>query len=354
MIIIGAGPVGCYLGYSIKKLKEDLNILIIDKKQEIGIPLRCSGLVTRKILDLVSLDKSIVKNVFNYVEIYYNDFKKKYGVNKEILLDRIAFDKYLCNLATNYGCKILLNHEVINIKTHKSYFEVVTKTKKGIKRFKTNILVGADGPLSIVNKLIFKNKYKYILGIEFHVKKNIKFKDTYKVYFNKEISHNFFAWEIPSDSFVKIGTGIELDKRVNVNSIINNFKNFFGINNFFDKVIGLIPIFNPKAKIEFKDGNKFCFLVGDSAGQVKATTGGGLYFGMLSSLYLSKVILKIIKPVWRQLNLHLLARKVLNRCNEQELKEIILPNLQLNEREYIKISNLIKNIKFLKFIKYLF
>ena len=47
VVIVGAGPIGCYLGQLLKR--KGLNPLLIEDHKEIGRPVHCAGLVGEKV-----------------------------------------------------------------------------------------------------------------------------------------------------------------------------------------------------------------------------------------------------------------------------------------------------------------
>ena len=58
--IIGGGPVGSTVAYYLSK--KGLDVSIIEKKKQIGIPLQCAGILSSHILDLNDLPSEIILN----------------------------------------------------------------------------------------------------------------------------------------------------------------------------------------------------------------------------------------------------------------------------------------------------
>ena len=138
-------------------------------------------------------------------------------------------------------------------------------------------------------------------------------------------------------------------------------------NQILDKQAGVIPIFDPKIKSQ-KDN---IFLVGDAAGQVKATTGGGIIQGLIAAKCLHDAIIydNDYSNVWRQkigkeLLAHLIARKIMNKfkfkdwnelvklCNQKKIKKLLYEEERDNFIS-LAIKMVLKEPKFLKFAKFL-
>ena len=64
IVIVGAGPVGCYLGQLLKS--QGFNPLILEKDAEVGLPVQCAGIVGRGIFEDTRLplsNKSILNTI---------------------------------------------------------------------------------------------------------------------------------------------------------------------------------------------------------------------------------------------------------------------------------------------------
>jgi flavin-dependent dehydrogenase len=89
---------------------------------------------------------------------------------------------------------------------------------------------------------------------------------------------------------------------------------------------GLIPVYNPKLKTQKKN----VYLVGDAAGQVKASTYGGIISGMFAARELAKAIIegKNYKKLWKkklgkELKRHLSVRKRFDRFSNENYNYFI-------------------------------
>ena len=92
-----------------------------------------------------------------------------------------------------------------------------------------------------------------------------------------------------------------------------------------DYQAGLIPIYDKKSVIN--RGN--VYLVGDAAGQVKATTGGGLVPGLKAAKILADCLInkkdyqKEIKKLNKKLWLHLKLREILNKFSNKDYDNLV-------------------------------
>ncbi len=310
VIIVGAGPVGCYAGFMLAKIGHKITIL--DQKDVIGLPVQCTGIITHELLNITDSVERATINKVSCVEVNTSTKSVKLPSN-DIIIDRGKFDKHMAKKA---GCQILMNHKAVSI--YNSEIKIYDKKSKKSFKMPFDVLIGADGPDSVVFKHLNPNKKrKCYIGAQARVKGDFD-SDVFKTYFGK-IAPRFFGWIVPeSKTIARVGIsgGKNLKKR------LDNFVN--------GKVIeyqgGKIPLFDPTVKICKKN----VYLIGDAAGFVKATTGGGIVQGLMSSKLVAESIAEnksykwlYYKKLFFPLLVSLMIRKKLNRFKEKDYNKLI-------------------------------
>jgi len=314
MAIIGAGPVGSYAASLMAKKH---SISLIEEHAAIGTPAHCTGIVTPEIFSFVPKSSRFIINKIHNVRIVAPNsraielnFKKP-----DIILDRVAFDQHFYDRALDSGADILLKHRFLSIKRDCIIVKDLEKGKSKTMPFSR--LIGADGPNSAVGRSagLLRGR-KFFVGVQAIVKKkNSNVLDFYPL-------KRGFGWSVPEDSnTLRIGVAYEDNPR---NEFERLLKRYGG--RIIEKQGGLIPIYNPNAS--FCKGN--VFLVGDAAGFVKATTGGGLVPGLRSAELLSRSLIgrddyarKIKKEISPGLSMNLKMRRVMNEFSEQEWNDLV-------------------------------
>lgn len=312
--IVGAGPIGSTLAYELAKKK--YKIAIFEKKKEIGIPLQCAGILSKKIKEINDLPKTVILNEVKGAYLYSKNYKLKVekDENEAIIIDRIAYDQYLANRAINSGVKL-----------YKVCKAIAINPEKGIIKFQNNkeitakIIVAADGSKSFISDLFNKefnyfNASQYLIKTNndlyidslnnrdsltnidslgnidslndgdsssntnsFNNKENIENEDYVELFTLSKILPGFI-WSIPSsNNSYRVGlfsNNSYKEQKEILNDFVNNnekFKDF----EIYEKYHGKIPIFDKKKKLIYKS----VILIGDAASQLKPTTGGGLIIG---------------------------------------------------------------------------
>ncbi len=202
----------------------------------------------------------------------------------------------------------------------------------------STILIGADGAVSnVASAFGFPPIRDYVLTYkaEFACQ---KIEDTGMVglYFSKAFAKGLFGWHVPySESAVELGLGIDHRARTPSSSAFGHFAESEELKSMIQTKgaalsshASIIPI---STRAQTVRGN--VALVGDAAGQVKATTGGGIIYGCLCAESLAKVVasgkpLPDYEKGWRKtygrdLGLHRMAHSYYSKGNLQRTFKII-------------------------------
>ncbi len=360
--IVGAGPVGCYIACDIAK-KGEMSVCVFEEHNEIGKPTNCAGLITKKSLDMANIkNKSIIQNHIYGAKIYSpNGTKLEIGGEKPraIVIDRYLFDKILAKKAIDSGAKIFLDTRINKITRLENKIKI--KNESGKTETFSKLLLGTDGPNSIVRKSFsFPEPKEYLkcVGAEITgVEMDPKFVE---IILNSKIAPGFFAWAIPTNNkgtSVRIGLGTS-EFKANLKDCFNNLLKLkkYKKSEIQNYIGGTVPL---GCLDKIVDSN--ILLAGDSAAQVKPTSGGGIFPGLLCAKHCSKTILesfgkgsfnkKNLKKyqssckleIGRELAIGMRVRNVFKKLNDQQLEKYIN---KLNTRQTIEIINEFGDIDF--------
>ncbi|WP_409200898.1 geranylgeranyl reductase family protein [Methanobrevibacter sp. DSM 116169] len=333
VVIVGGGPIGSNLACNLSK--SNLSICLIEKKDIVGVPLQCAGIVSKHILDYINIPQEIILNQVKGAFLHSQNNILK--VNKEdpvaIIIDRIKFDQYLFDKAISSGVTLLKN-TVVDV-------DSINGTVKCIdgQLIKGKIIVGSDGFNSIISKKI-GNELENINATQFLVKidkEKIKefrnnsnlFNDYIDVQINDDILPGFI-WVIPyADDSYRIGLFSDNDFDYQTN-ILNEFlnANFKDSHEILRETKGIIPKYNQTNKLT----SSRVILLGDSSSKIKPTTGGGLVIGF----DLSKIAEKYIIEATEKNNIAIL-NEFDNKFNDKYFDEL---NYQLKlQKTFAMFSN---------------
>ncbi len=157
-----------------------------------------------------------------------------------------------------------------------------------------NILIGADGAVSTVASTFhFPEMREYVLTYKAEYS-NASPEDENSVglFFSNSMAYRFFGWYCPySNGRLEVGIGTSGLARVSGSaafSMLTESGMLGGVLDGAKKINGYASIIPLRSRKQTAKGN--VALVGDAAGQVKATTGGGIIFGCSCAHALAETI----------------------------------------------------------------
>ncbi|HEC77208.1 MAG TPA: geranylgeranyl reductase family protein [Thermoplasmatales archaeon] len=301
--VVGGSVAGSMSAYELSR--RGYKVVVLEKNREIGKKV-CGGLVSWRAIKL-SKTESVLNDIKGAYVFFPNGKEICIGGDKThaYVIDRERFDKELAEKAMAEGAEYKLGFKVEKI---------YEKKLVGKEKIDFDCLIGADGARSFVAEKYEMGRIDYINAIQGESEK--KFDDDFVyVYIDKKISPGFFSWIIPDGEKVRIGTGSsekKLRERFSVflkrlNASAENIKS------------ALIPVGMRKFY------KKNVVLAGDSAGFVKATSGGGIYASLLSAKILAenfenfkKYRTDFMKKFGKELKKCLIARKIFLKMENED------------------------------------
>ncbi|MBQ2352771.1 MAG: NAD(P)/FAD-dependent oxidoreductase, partial [Methanobrevibacter sp.] len=145
VLIVGAGPVGSTIAYQLGK--NGLDVVIVEKKKQIGYPLQCAGILSKHIFSFNDLPDEIilnkVKGAFLHTQNHILNVEKESEVAYVIV--RIAYDEFLLNRAVENGSKII-NQKAIDFDVENGIVYLSDN-----KKIQAKIIIGCDGYNSVLS-----------------------------------------------------------------------------------------------------------------------------------------------------------------------------------------------------------
>ena len=290
--IVGAGPAG--LISAREAAKEGAEVTVFEEHGEIGEPERCAGLLSVRGLERLSLEisRSFLQNVVRGA-CFITESGRRYffdvGRPVAVVVSRRRFDQALGGQAEKRGAKIFLKTRVKRVTKGGGYF--VIETNRGA--FKARWVIDAEGAgASILRRFLGMGveSGRWIpirqLLVEGH---NLDRRYVY-IYFKSYLPH-FFAYLIPIDEDLgKLGAASR------VPDLKERLRRFIGEEfpevRVLEEFGYVIYTGFPLSMLGIERG----FVpVGDAAGHVKATTGGGVILGGLIAGSVGRAVAEILR-----------------------------------------------------------
>jgi digeranylgeranylglycerophospholipid reductase len=301
-VVVGNGPAGCIAASEASKKHETL---IIGSSQR---RMQCAGLVSVSGLERIGVNpKETVLNKIRGAKIFSPDGEQilvDAKKPKAYVLDRLAFDEMLLQDAISSGaeyCEDWVKSIADNVETY------------GGKKYHPSVTVLASGSdVSLHHRHSIMPPKEYLVGGQYEVRMDCD-KDFVELYFNVP---DFFSWVIPVGDTARVGLCVKGNPRPQLDLLLKRLQkeNRMKSKKIVSESFGIIPIHSPSLRTDYGSIR----LVGDAAGHVKASTGGGLVMGALAAKHICCHDYERMwrREIGRELKLHLLIHRMINMMSE--------------------------------------
>lgn len=337
--VIGAGPAGSMAAkYA---ASSGASTLLIEEHASIGWPVQCAGLLGKKAISESELSpgKYAIRSMRGATVHAPGGCSLSFKAesDKAWIVDRRLFDRALALEASGSGANLRLSSSVRSIKTkEKSSILTIGGAEKW--QVEAKMVISAEGVKALIaRKAGIDPPRMYLSGAQVEIPFRVDDIQKVEMFFGNKISPGLFAWAIPlNENTARIG----LCTRKNAYNCLKRFLNREAIRERvlgtpFDLVIGALPMGPPKSAVA-----KGVIAIGDAAGQVKPTSGGGIYPGLVCAKIAGAVAAKAAEDgdisarrlaeydmLWRceighELDLGMRINKMMNNLTDDELDEV--------------------------------
>ena len=280
VIVVGAGPAGNNAALSLAS--QGYGVTVIDSREDIGDKL-CTGLIGEECFRRYPIDPALVYREISSARVVAPSsevvrFETPNPVAR--VVNRVAYVASFADKAGKAGAEYLLGRRVVRIDQHEDRIAVVIDDgASGQNRMEARALVLAAGFGSQLNPQLGLGKPSdYVVGIQALVETDGL--DEVEVYLGRGVAPGFFAWLVPTRPGYALA-GLLVRKNAS-----ERFAQFISARLREGKVTG--PVDKPVSwgiplrplRKTFSDR---VLVVGDAAGQVKPTTGGGIFYSLIAS-----------------------------------------------------------------------
>lgn len=292
VLVIGAGPAGSIAAKT--AAEKGLDVLLIEKRQEIGDPVRCAEGVSKEYLKKhVEIDKRWVCADLKGSRIYSPD-GTKIEMAEEIsggevgyVLERKVFDRALAEQAAKAGAEVRVKTRATGLIIEDDFVRGARIMHLGKEcEVRAKIVIGADGVESKVGRWAGIDTALKPIDIETCVQYLIAGVDINQeygeFYIGNELAPGGYIWVFPKgEGKANVGIGILGSKmgkfKPRPGDYLNDFlQKKFPSARIVEMVFGGVPV---SGSIE-KTSTNGLMLVGDAARQSDPITGGGILNAM--------------------------------------------------------------------------
>jgi len=289
VMIIGGGPAG---NAAARCLAENgIETVVIDGMEKLGDKL-CTGIIGLECSELMAVDPALIYREASKVTIHGPD-KRIHDLqddnNHAFIIDRVGYVGGIAEAAQNLGADYLVNHKVTELKIEPSHVFASTISPKGVRLVSAKVVIIASGfgtNLITMAGLEKHGKGEYLVGAQ--VILNAPDICHTHLFTGKTHVPGSFGWLVPT-------TG----EKAFLGGLYRKSERYT-FSRFLDFLIGQHVVSDPSSPVRYwgipvrplkKTFARRTLVVGDAAGFAKPTTGGGIYYAILSGLLAAETIL---------------------------------------------------------------
>ncbi len=301
VIVVGAGPAGSITAKTCAEA--GLKVLLIEKRQEIGDPVRCAeGVGKEGLKKHVKPDNRWIaaevkgSRIISPDGTQINLSEDSSGKDVGYVLERKVFDRALAQEAALAGAEMMVKTRATGLLRNNGRITGIKAMHLGeTQEIKADIVIGADGIESKVGR--WGGIYTSLKPADMEtcaqfLVSNIDTSEYSEFYLGENYAPSGYVWIFPKGKYkANVGIGILGSRSGSVRaiSLLQKFvSTYMPQGKIVEIVVGGVPVSGP-IKQTINDG---LMLVGDAARQADPLTGGGIINAMDAGKIAGEVCIK--------------------------------------------------------------
>jgi geranylgeranyl reductase family protein len=290
VLIVGGGPSGLRL--AARLAESGIDVRVLEKKDGIGSNVVCAGIIGKEVFDDFGLNRDSTLGELQAVRLvspFGTSIVYRHPTAFAYVVDRGRFDRNLAREALKKGAAIELDTRAEDVRISDDGVNISARTEDGKKSaYSARLAVVASGiDYSLHKKIGLGTPKEYLNGAQIEVEADIDVPAA--IFVGRDVAPGGFAWMVPSGrKRLRVGMLTRRDPKTYLSKMMKT--------SFPDRsaeaVIAGIKVKVIAQGLFSRTFGERVLAVGEAAGQVKTTTGGGVAFGLLGADIAARIIVE--------------------------------------------------------------
>jgi digeranylgeranylglycerophospholipid reductase len=277
--IIGGGPGGMSAARHLAA--GGWSVAVFEEHDHVGMPVHCTGVLAEDVVRNLDVSADVVLNGLSTVRFVApagHSFDYTTTTTEAVVIDRAAFDAALSERATAAGAEVVRGRRVIGVDAVPNGVQVTFANADAICARAVVLACGANYTFQKRLGLGMPSTFLQSAQLELPADRP----GDVEIHFGSEIAPKGFAWAVPvrrpSGTFARIGLMADGDSGLYFSRMLERVRERWGVT-----AVGEAPRRRmlPLGSVGRSYADRVV-AVGDAAGLVKPTTGGGIYYSVVS------------------------------------------------------------------------
>lgn len=276
--VIGGGPTGSHI--AARLIGHGYDVVVLERKKYLSEPVCCTGIIGRECVNSFSIDEDLIWRWMNGARVVSpsgKEVKLWRPTPQAAVIDRVGLNISLASRAKGRGVEYMIDTQVRAI-TVRDNRVTIEATQNGTPlNLEARVAVVATGfSPGFIDDIGLGRTGDSVMGVQVEVlAPGI---EDIEVYCGQEIAPGFFAWLVPTAPDCAL---VGLLSRRSPGTYLDKFLASLEAQGKITSVNAEPMHWGIPLKPPTKTHSQRLLVVGTAAGQVKPTTGGGIYYGLL-------------------------------------------------------------------------
>ena len=265
-IVIGAGPAGA--SAAVPMARAGLRVLMLERRCQVGFPVQCAEYIPRILAGEVNAPEAAVAQRVSTLRTFIAGKLAAESTWPGVILNRAVFDRHMAQRAVASGVTLWTNCAVSAVEGD--------AVRIGASRLTADVIVGADGPLSLTARSMDCAPTDFVYGLQVEAPLAVPTEHT-EAHFHPEFLAGY-GWVFPKGASANVGVAVARPAAARLPQLLDAFlaelreRGVVAPGPTRARTGGMIPVGGAPARTM----RGRTILAGDAAGQTDPMTGSGI------------------------------------------------------------------------------